>query len=215
MLDLAGRKKRARNVTRILRKAFPEARCSLDHADAFQLLIATMLSAQCTDARVNLVTPDLFAAYPGPADFAEAGQEEIEEAIRSTGFFRQKAKSIRGTCTDIVGKHGGELPRTMPELVKLAGVGRKTANCVLGVAFDDPDGVVVDTHVGRIASKLGLTEHGPKEAVKIERDLNECVPRKDWVVFGHLLIEHGRATCKARNPRCDDCPLYRHCEVRA
>ncbi|MBU1674719.1 endonuclease III [bacterium] len=215
MLDLAARKKRARDVIRILRRAFPDARCSLDHADAFQLLIATMLSAQCTDARVNLVTPDLFAAYPTPADFAAATQEEIEEAIRSTGFFRQKARSIRGACTDIVETHGGELPRTMPELVKLAGVGRKTANCVLGVAFDDPDGVVVDTHVGRIAGKLGLTAHGPKEAVKIERDLNACVPRRDWVVFGHLLIEHGRRTCRARNPLCDECPLYRCCEVRA
>ena len=215
MLDLAARKKRARNVTRILRKAFPDARCSLDHADAFQLLIATVLSAQCTDARVNMVTPDLFAAYPGPADFAEAAQEEIEEAIRSTGFFRQKAKSIRGACTDIIEIHGGKLPRTMAELITLAGVGRKTANCVLGVAFDDPDGVVVDTHVGRIAGKLGLTAHGPKEAVKIERDLNECVPQKDWVNFGHLLIEHGRKTCRARNSQCDECPLYRHCEARA
>jgi len=215
MLDLPDRKKRARNVIRILHKEFPDASCSLDHADAFQLLIATVLSAQCTDKRVNLVTPDLFAAYPGPADFAEATQEEIEEAIRSTGFFRQKAKSIRGACTDIVTKHGGELPRTMPELVKLAGVGRKTANCVLGVAFDAPDGVVVDTHVGRIAGKLGLTGHGPKEAVKIERDLNECVPKKNWVVFAHLLIEHGRKTCRARTPLCDTCPLYRLCEVRA
>ena len=215
MLDLPTRKKRARTIIRILRKEFPDARCSLDHANAFQLLIATVLSAQCTDKRVNLVTPDLFAAYPGPADFVEATQEEIEEAIRSTGFFRQKAKSIRGACTDIVAKHGGELPRTMPELIKLAGVGRKTANCVLGVAFDNPDGVVVDTHVGRIAGKLGLTEHGPKEAVKIERDLNECIPRKDWVNVSHLLIEHGRQTCKARAPQCDACSLYRHCETRA
>ncbi len=215
MLDLPDRKKRARNVTRILRKEFPDARCSLDHADAFQLLIATVLSAQCTDVRVNLVTPDLFAAYPAPADFAEATQEEIEEAIRSTGFFRQKAKSIRDACTDIVTKHGGDLPRTMPELIKLAGVGRKTANCVLGVAFDDPDGVVVDTHVGRIAGKLGLTEHGPKEAVKIERDLNECVPKKNWVVLSHLLIDHGRKTCRARTPLCDACPLFPHCEIRA
>ncbi len=215
MLDLPARKQRARNVTRILRKDFPDARCSLDHANAFQLLIATVLSAQCTDARVNMVTPDLFAAYPTPADFVEASQEEIEEAIRSTGFFRQKAKSIRGACTDIIEIHGGKLPRTMAELITLAGVGRKTANCVLGVAFDDPDGVVVDTHVGRIAGKLGLTAHGPKEAVKIERDLNECVPQKDWVNFGHLLIEHGRKTCRARNSQCDECPLYRHCEARA
>lgn len=215
MLDLAARKQRARTVVRILKKEFPDAACSLDHRDPFQLLVATILSAQCTDARVNMVTPDLFAAYPTPRDLAEASQEEIEEAIRSTGFFRQKAKSLRSCCRDIVEKHGGKLPGTMKELSALQGVGRKTANVVLGVAFGEPEGVVVDTHVGRIAGKLGLTAHGPKEAVKIERDLNECVPRKDWVAIGHLLIEHGRKTCKARTPRCDACPLYPHCEVRA
>lgn len=215
MIDLAARKKRARAVIRILDREFPDARCSLDHTDAFQLLIATMLSAQCTDARVNMVTPDLFAAYPRPQDFVDASREEIEEAIRSTGFFRQKARSIRAACADIVEKHGGDLPRTLPELVELAGVGRKTANCVLGVAFDDPDGVVVDTHVGRIAVKLGLTDRGPKEAVKIEKDLNACVPKKDWVRFSHLLIDHGRKTCKARTPDCDACPVYKHCETRA
>ncbi len=215
MLDLAARKRRARNVIRLLRREFPDAACSLDHRDPFQLLIATILSAQCTDERVNKVTPELFRRFPSPADFATAPLAEIEEAIRSTGFYRNKARSIKSCCTDLVEKHGGRLPETLDELVALAGVGRKTANVVLGVAFGKPAGVVVDTHVGRIAGKLGLTDHGPKEAVKIERDLNACVPRKDWVAFGHLLIEHGRATCRARAPRCDDCVLYRHCEARA
>lgn len=215
MLDSEARKKRVRSVVRVLDRLYPDARCSLDHADAFQLLIATILSAQCTDARVNQVTPELFRRFPGPAEFAAAPQEEIEEAIRSTGFFRQKAKSLKSCCTDLVEKHGGILPETLDELVALAGVGRKTANVVLGVALGKPDGVVVDTHVGRIAVKLGLTDHGPKEAVKIERDLNACVLRTRWVSIGHQLIEHGRAVCRARGPRCDDCALYRHCEVRA
>ncbi len=215
MLDLEARKKRVRNVVRILKKNFPDAECSLLHRTPFELLIATILSAQCTDARVNMVTPDLFRAFPDAQAFADAPIGEIEEAIRSTGFFRQKAKSIQSCCRDIVEKHGGELPDSMTDLVKLAGVGRKTANVVLGVAMGKPDGVVVDTHVGRISVKLGLTGHGPKEAVKIERDLNECVPRKNWVEIGHLMIEHGRAVCKARKPDCDGCDLYRHCEVRA
>ncbi|MDO9172828.1 MAG: endonuclease III [bacterium] len=215
MLDPAARKARAKKVLAILNKEFPEAACSLDHREPFQLLIATILSAQCTDARVNQVTPGLFAAYPKPRDFAEASQEEIEEAIHSTGFYRQKAKSIRSCCRDLVEKHGGKLPETMAELSALAGVGRKTANVVLGVAFGKPEGVVVDTHVGRIAGKLGLTAHGPKEAVKIERDLNECVPRTEWVAVAHLLIEHGRRTCRARAPRCDECPLFPHCETRS
>jgi endonuclease-3 len=215
MLDPAARKTRAKKVLAILNKEFPEAACSLDHREPFQLLIATILSAQCTDARVNQVTPGLFAAYPAPRDFAAASQEEIEAAIHSTGFYRQKAKSIRSCCRDLVEKHGGKLPETMAELSALAGVGRKTANVVLGVAFGKPEGVVVDTHVGRIAGKLGLTAHGPKEAVKIERDLNECVPRADWVAVAHLLIEHGRLTCRARAPRCDACPLFPHCETRA
>ena len=215
MLDLAARKRRARHVVRILAETYPDSRCSLDHDGPFQLLIATILSAQCTDARVNMVTPDLFAAYPSPAAFADAPLEDIEEAIRTTGFFRQKAKSIRSCCIDLVEKHGGELPTSMDELTALAGVGRKTANVVLGVALGEPDGVVVDTHVGRISTKLGLSDHGPKEAVKIERDLNACVPRKDWVSLGHRLIDHGRAVCKARKPDCDACVLYRHCETRA
>lgn len=215
MLDLQARKKRVGHVVRILTERYPDVKCSLDHDGSFQLLIATILSAQCTDVRVNMVTPDLFASFPDAQAFAEAPVEEIEEAIRTTGFFRQKAKSIKSCSTDIVEKHGGELPPTIDDFVKLAGVGRKTANVVLGVAMGKPDGVVVDTHVGRIAVKLGLTEHGPKDAVKIERDLNACVPKKDWVGIGHLLIDHGRAVCRARKPDCDACPLYRHCEARA
>jgi len=215
MLDLDARKKRARNVVRILAREYPDSRCSLDHDGPFQLLIATILSAQCTDARVNMVTPELFRRFPDAAAFAAAPVEEIEELIRTTGFFRQKAKSILSCCRDITAKHGGELPATMAELTALAGVGRKTANVVLGVAMGKPDGVVVDTHVGRIATKLGLSDHGPKEAVKIERDLNACVPRKHWVSLGHRLIDHGRAVCKARRPDCDACALYRHCETRA
>ncbi len=212
-LDLAARKARARAVVRILRREFPDARCSLDHRDPFQLLVATILSAQCTDARVNLVTPGLFERFPAPADFATAPLAEIEAAIRSTGFYKNKAKSLQGCCRAIVEQHGGTVPGTMEALVALPGVGRKTANVVLGVAFGAPDGVVVDTHVGRIARKLGLTAES--DPVKVERDLNACVPRTDWVAIGHLLIEHGRRTCKARRPDCDACPLYGECETRA
>lgn len=215
MLDLDARQKRVLKVIRILTERYPDTRCSLDYDSPFQLLIATILSAQCTDVRVNKVTPALFEQFPDPAAFADAPIEEIEEAVRTTGFFRQKAKSIQSCSRDIIEQHQGEPPSTLSEFVKLAGVGRKTANVVLGVALGKPEGVVVDTHVGRIAVKLGLTGHGPKEAVKIERDLNQCVPRKHWVALGHLLIEHGRNTCRARRPQCDDCPLYRHCEVRA
>jgi endonuclease-3 len=213
ILDLAQRKRRAKAVVRILRREFPAARCSLDHRGPFELLVATILSAQCTDARVNLVTPGLFRRFPTPADFAHAPLAEIEEAIRSTGFYRNKAKSLQGCCRGLVERHGGRVPGTMDELLALPGIGRKTANVVLGVAFDAPDGVVVDTHVGRIARKLGLTAE--TDPVKVERDLNACVPRADWVAIGHLLIEHGRRTCKARNPACDACPLHGECEVRA
>ena len=215
MHSLDDRKKRVTNVIRVLKKQFPDAQCSLDHKSPFHLLIATILSAQCTDVRVNIVTKDLFQNFPTPEDFASAPVEEIEDAVRSTGFYRNKAKNIKSCCTDIIQKHNGSLPENMKELNALSGVGRKTANVLLGVAFGKPDGVVVDTHVGRIAVKLGLTAHGPKEAVKIERDLNECVGKKHWVGIGHLLIEHGRTTCKARNPQCDDCKLYKYCEVRA
>jgi endonuclease-3 len=211
-LDLAARKRRAKIVVRVLRKEFPDATCSLDHRDAFELLVATILSAQCTDVRVNLVTPGLFRQFPAPRDFAEAPLAEIEEAIRSTGFFRNKAKALQGCARALIERHGGEVPRTMDELRVLPGVGRKTANVVLGDAFGAPDGVVVDTHVGRIARRLGLS--GEQDPEKVERDLSGCVPRADWVAVGHLLIEHGRRTCRARAPRCDGCPLYAECETR-
>jgi endonuclease-3 len=213
MLELAARKKRVRAVIRRLRKEFPNSKCSLEHRNGFQLLIATILSAQCTDARVNQVTPRLFELFPTPADFAEAPRREIEEAIRSTGFYKNKARAIQGTCQAMVTHQQGKLPTSMADLVKLPGVGRKTANVVLGNAFGKPAGVVVDTHVSRITRKLGLTDQ--KIPDKIEQQLNEIVPKKDWVDFAHLFIDHGRKTCKARAPKCDDCPIFQHCEVRA
>lgn len=213
MLTLRTRKTRAAKVTAALREAFPESGCSLRHQDAWQLLVATILSAQCTDARVNKVTPDLFLAFPTVNDFAEAPQESIEEAIHSTGFFRNKAKSLKGAAQAILDQHDGDVPDTLEAMVKLPGVGRKTANVVLGEIWNKPGGVVVDTHVSRIALKLGLTD--TKDAVKAERQLNEVLPRSDWRDFTHLIIDHGRLTCRARVPRCDECPLYRWCETRS
>lgn len=210
---LRTRKKRAKEVIAVLRAEFPDTKCSLEHRDAWQLLVATILSAQCTDARVNMVTPGLFEQFPTPADFAEAPIGEIEEAIRSTGFYRNKAKSLQGAARALIERHGGEVPNDMKALVKVPGAGRKTANVVLGEVYGNPDGVVVDTHVGRISKKLGLTDQ--KDPVKAERQLNECVPREDWKDFGHLLIDHGRKTCRARAPKCDACGIYRWCEARA
>lgn len=198
----------AADVVARLRTEFPGADCSLDHADAFQLLVSTILSAQCTDARVNSVTPALFRRLPTPAAMAAAGPE-LEELIRSTGFFNAKARSIRGACRAIVEEHGGKVPRTMPELNALPGVGRKTANVVLGNAFGAPDGVVVDTHVGRLARRLGWSRHADPE--KVERDLNALLPREEWVFAGHALILHGRRTCSSRSPRCPGCPLEDLC----
>lgn len=191
-----------------LRTEYPGADCSLDHADPFQLLISTILSAQCTDARVNSVTPGLFRRLPTPEAMAAAGSE-LEELIRSTGFFNAKARSIRGACRAIVERHGGRVPRTMPELNALPGVGRKTANVVLGNAFGAPDGVVVDTHVGRLARRLGWSRHADPE--KLERDLNALVPRDEWVFAGHALILHGRRVCSSRTPRCGSCFLAGLC----
>ena len=210
---LRTRKQRADNVIAALRKEFPDTQCSLEHGDAWQLLVATILSAQCTDVRVNKVTPGLFEQFPTPQDFAEAPLAEIEEAVRSTGFYRNKAKSLQNAARALDAQHGGEVPNDMSKMVKLPGVGRKTANVALGEVYNNPDGVVVDTHVGRIARKLGLTDQ--TDPVKVERQLNECVPRHNWRDFGHLLIDHGRKTCKARAPQCDACALYRWCEVRA
>ncbi|HEV8267767.1 MAG TPA: endonuclease III [Thermoanaerobaculia bacterium] len=190
---------------RRLRKAYPGATCSLTHESPLELLVATILSAQCTDKRVNLVTPDLFRKFPDARAFAEAPEGELEEAIRTTGFFNAKAKSIRGAARKIVAEHGGVVPRSMQELNALPGVGRKTANVVLGNAWNEPAGVVVDTHVGRLARRLGWTKES--DPVKVERDLNALVPKKEWVFLGHALIEHGRQVCTARRPACGACPL--------
>jgi len=210
---LPTRRKRAKLIIAALREEFPNTECSLIHQDAWQLLVATVLSAQCTDARVNMVTPGLFEQFPTPADFAKAPIEDIEEAIRSTGFFRNKAKSLQGAARTILDNHGGEVPDDMKHLVKVPGVGRKTANVVLGEIWNKPDGVVVDTHVGRISRKLGLTDQ--TDPVKAEKQLGEVIPQADYRDFGHLLIDHGRKTCKARAPKCDQCQLYKWCEVRA
>jgi endonuclease-3 len=196
-----------------LKKVFPDATCSLDYESPLQLLVATILSAQCTDERVNLVTPGLFQAYPTARDLAEAKLEDLEAIIRSTGFFRNKAKSIQGCCRTIVERHGGEVPETMEALTDLDGVGRKTANVVLGVAFGIAEGVVVDTHVKRISGRLGLTDQTDPE--KIEQDLIALVPRKDWIALPHLFIRHGRATCTARSPDCDACGLADLCPFPA
>ena len=186
-----------------LKTAYPEARTALYWSNPLELLVATILSAQTTDVRVNAVTPTLFAKYPTAADYAAADPTELEEDIRPTGFFRNKAKSLRGMARALVDDHGGEVPRTMEDLVALPGVGRKTANVVLGNAFCIDEGVVVDTHVRRLSNRLGFTTHNDPE--KIERDLMQTVPKRDWTVFSHLLILHGRSVCKARKPACEDC----------
>ena len=199
----------AADVLSRLADEYPGADCSLDHADAFQLLVSTILSAQCTDARVNSVTPALFRRFPDAASLARAPKGALETVIRSTGFFNSKAKAIRGAAKAIVEVHGGEVPRSMEALRALPGVGRKTANVVLGTAFGDPDGVVVDTHVGRLARRLGWSRHTDPE--KVERDLNALFPRESWVFLGHALILHGRAVCAARKPRCEPCALKDLC----
>jgi endonuclease-3 len=192
-----------------LKSAYPDARTALDWKNPLELLVATILSAQTTDVRVNAVTPNLFARYPAAADYAEADPTELEEDIRPTGFFRNKAKSLRGMARALVEDHGGEVPRTMDDLVALPGVGRKTANVVLGNAFSIDEGVVVDTHVRRLSNRLGFTTQ--KDPEKIERDLMETVPKGDWTVFSHLLILHGRNVCKARKPACEDCGVNDLC----
>jgi endonuclease-3 len=197
----------------ILAAEYPDAECELNHSNAFELLIATILSAQCTDVRVNIVTQDLFAKYRSPQDFVDVAQEVLEEDIRSTGFYRNKAKNIQKACREILEKHGGEVPRTMEELSQLGGVGRKTANVVLGNVWGNPDGVVVDTHVARISRKLGLTNQ--EDPVQIERELNKLIPQEQWVMFPHWLIWHGRRVCNARSPKCDGCALYAYCPTRA
>jgi endonuclease-3 len=202
-------KKQAAKVEKHLRADYPDAECALDHQTPFQLLISTILSAQCTDERVNLVTKELFRRYRTPDDFARVPIATLEKAIHSTGFFRAKAKNIKACSQDLVEKYDGELPRTLEEMVQLAGVGRKTANVVLGTAFGVPTGVVVDTHVTRLSQRLGLTRH--TDAVKIERDLMELLPEDQWIEFSHRMIHHGRQICRARKPLCDECSMESFC----
>ncbi len=203
------KRRRTADVLKRLKQEYPDAHCALEHRSALQLLVATILSAQCTDKRVNKVTPALFRKYPKAADYAEAPLPELEEMIRSTGFFRNKSKSLKGLGQALVEEHRGRVPRTLGELIKLPGVGRKTANVVLGNAFGIDEGVVVDTHVGRLSRRLALTE--AKDAVKVERDLMELVPQTDWTLWAHLLIFHGRQVCHARRPDCAQCILVDLC----
>lgn len=205
----AAKAARATAIAETLERAYPAAECSLRFDSPFQLLIATILSAQCTDKRVNMVTGDLFSRWPSPEALAAAKPRELEEVIRSTGFFRAKARSILGCCQALVERHGGHVPRSLAELVKLPGVGRKTANVVLGSAFGEASGVVVDTHVGRISRRLGLTRQA--DAVRAERDLVRLLPERHWIGFSHRLIEHGRSVCTARKPRCEGCCLAGLC----
>jgi endonuclease III len=199
----------AREIYDRLNAHYPGAHCALDFSSPFQLLVATILSAQCTDKRVNMVTPALFKRYKTPAALAAANPEELEEIIRSTGFFRNKSKSLRGMAAAVAGQHGGRVPDEMEALVALPGVGRKTANVVLGNAYDKNEGVVVDTHVGRVSARLGLTRQ--TDPVKVERDLVALFPRDRWTQLSHLLIEHGRQICEARRPKCEICFLNDLC----
>src|SRR5688572_26662522 len=192
-----------------LRKAYPTAHCELNYSNPLELLIATILSAQCTDKQVNLVTPDLFKRYPSARHYADADRGDLEKIISRLGFFRSKAKNIQACCHALVEQNGGKVPQSMEELTQLAGVGRKTANVVLGNAFDINEGVVVDTHVTRVSGRLGLTAE--TDPVKIERDLMPLFPREDWTMVSHLFIEHGRAICIARTPKCAECPLNDIC----
>jgi len=203
-------KKRAGRIHRKLAKQYPHARCALVHRSAYELLVAAILSAQCTDERVNMTTPALFEKYPTPEALAASKPADVEQIIKSCGFYRNKAKSIRGAAERIVDAHDGRVPSTMDELLKLPGVARKTANVVLGNAFDINVGVVVDTHVKRLGNRMGFTRE-TKNTDKIERDLMTLFPRKNWTMLSHLLIFHGRRTCQARKPDCDHCCVAKDC----
>ncbi|MEX2295585.1 MAG: endonuclease III [Gemmatimonadota bacterium] len=205
----AARKERASRIFELLADAYPDAACALAHRDPYQLAVATILSAQCMDARVNQVTPALFARFPDARALSRAGQDDLEGIIRSTGFFRNKAKNLIGMAREVVARHDGEIPRTMEELSSLPGIGRKTANVILGNAFGVDEGIVVDTHVRRLSNRLELSPHS--DPVKIERDLVEIFPRDRWTLLPHLFIFHGRAVCVARRPRCDICALAPDC----
>ena len=201
-------RKRAKRIVSLLKKQYPDAKCALNYENPLQLLVATVLSAQCTDVRVNMVTPALFARYPNAESFANADRGELETAIKSTGFFRNKARSIQESTKRIVSDYGGEVPNTLDDLVHLPGVGRKTANVILGNAFGVP-GITVDTHVRRVSHRLGLTKHAIPE--KIEQDLMELIPKKEWTAFSHRMIFHGRQVCHARKPKCEICILNTVC----
>jgi endonuclease-3 len=204
----AATRKRALRILSTLKQEFPDATIALEFSNALELLVATILAAQCTDARVNIVTKDLFKKYNSARDYLEAPEEELIEMIRSTGFFNNKSKNIKNACRSIVDDFGGEVPGTMDELLTLAGVGRKTANCLLGNVFDVP-GIVVDTHMIRLSRRMGFTQQ--KDPVKIEFDLMELIPREDWTMSSHLITSHGRKWCNARKPLCDDCPVAHDC----
>ncbi len=208
-MDITTEKQRTKKIIGLLKREYPDAQCSLVHSSPLELLIATILSAQCTDERVNLVTSDLFRKYRAPEDYLKVVQTELETDIRSTGFYRNKAKAIQGACRIISAEHKGRVPDTIEELLLLPGVARKTANVVLGNAYGITSGVVVDTHVARLSERLKLSVE--KQPEKIERDLMQLVPRKDWIHFSHLLIAHGRKTCKARTPLCAECVIEKLC----
>lgn len=203
------KKQRVKNSITLLKKEYPQAKCSLNFRNPLQLLISTILSAQCTDKRVNLVTPNLFKRFKTASDFASASQKELEKFIRSTGFFRNKARSIKACCRVIIEKYNGRVPESMQELLTLNGIGRKTANVVLGAAYGIASGIAVDTHVTRLAGRLKLSP--AKNQNKIERDLMEIVPKRDWIIFTHLLIAHGRKICQARKPKCAECVINPFC----
>jgi len=202
-------KKHAAEVVRLLRREYPDAKCALNFTTPLELLVATVLSAQCTDVRVNIVTKDLFRKYRSAADYARAAIAELEKDIQSTGFFRAKAKSIQNCCRLLAEQYDGQVPQRIEQLVELPGIGRKTANVILGTAFGIASGVVVDTHVTRLSNRLGLSRH--KDAVKIEKDLMELLPSKEWVMFSHRMIHHGRQICVARKPKCEVCTLNEVC----
>jgi endonuclease III len=210
--SFTAKKSRTKTIIQRLKRYYPDAHCALDHTNPLELLIATILSAQCTDERVNIVTKTLFARYKTPQDYANAEPSELENIIKSTGFYRAKAKSLMGTGKILLEKFGGEIPRDMEQLRTLPGVGRKTANVVLGNAFNITSGIVVDTHVKRLAFRLGQTTHKPPE--KVEADLEKLVPHEDWIHYSHLLIFHGRQICKARRPLCEKCFLEGLCPKR-
>lgn len=209
---LAAKRERSRKIFQILRKTYPDAKCSLDHIDPLSLMVATILSAQCTDERVNKVTPALFARYKTAKDFATAKPEELQKYIQSCGFYQMKAKNIMGAAKRIVEEFGGKVPDRLEDLVSLPGVGRKTANVILGTVYNTP-GVVVDTHCGRLARRMGFTKH--EDPTKVESDLMKIWPQKDWSLNSHLLVYHGRAVCFARGPKCSECPVRDWCPFPA